>query len=61
VVRRCSLLVLCLQERATSPIANLFGGTRKVESLATQVIRKSFMTGSALQDSGRTRHRLSCT
>jgi hypothetical protein len=33
----CLLAALLLQERAASPLQNLFGGTRKVESLATQV------------------------
>lgn len=33
----CVLMLLPAQERSASPILNLFGGTRKVESLATQV------------------------
>lgn len=38
----CGCCIAVLQERAASPVLNLFGGggTRKVESLATQVERQ---------------------
>jgi hypothetical protein len=38
-----------LQERAASPLQNLFGGTRKVESLATQVcLSPPYLTSKAV-------------